>query len=80
MVPLRKSVPYEQPKVAGDTAEVFRLDPGLVEWAYQLTKDLRLVQELLGHSSPTTTARYAAYDKSQTVDMVRAMDEAWKRC
>ena len=42
MVPLRKSVPYEQPKVIGDTAEVFRLDPGLVEWAYQLTKDVTL--------------------------------------
>ena len=44
MVPLRKSVPYEQPKVIGDTAEVFRLDPGLVEWAYQLTKDVRLTE------------------------------------
>ncbi len=45
--------------------------------AYMLTKDLRLVQELLGQGSPQTTARYAAYDKSQTVDMVAAMDEAW---
>lgn len=44
---------------------------------YQLTKDLRMVQELLGHTSPQTTARYAAYDQSQTVDMVRAMDEQW---
>ena len=42
MVPLRKSIPYEQPKETGDTAEVFRLDPGLVEWAYQLTKDVTL--------------------------------------
>jgi purine nucleoside permease len=44
MVPLRKSVPYEQPKETGDTAEVFRLDPGLVEWAYQLTKDVPLTE------------------------------------
>jgi purine nucleoside permease len=44
MVPLRKSVPYEQPKETGDTAEVFRLDPGLVEWAYQLTKDVALTE------------------------------------
>jgi purine nucleoside permease len=44
MVPLRKSVPYEQPREVADTAEVFRLDPGLVEWAYQLTKDVPLVE------------------------------------
>ncbi|WP_167762318.1 tyrosine-type recombinase/integrase [Blastococcus sp. CT_GayMR20] len=45
--------------------------------AYQLTKDLRMVQELLGHGSPQTTARYAAYDTTQTVDMVQAMTDAW---
>jgi integrase/recombinase XerC len=45
--------------------------------AYQLSKDLRMIQELLGHSSPTTTARYAAYDKSQVADVVKAMDEQW---
>jgi purine nucleoside permease len=44
MVPLRKSTPYEQPKEVADTAEVFRLDPSLVEWAYQLTKDVALVE------------------------------------
>ena len=41
-VPLRRSVPYESPKEKADTAEVFRLDPRLVEWAYRLTKDTPL--------------------------------------
>lgn len=45
--------------------------------AYQLTKDIRLVQELLGHASPTTTAVYAAFDQSGAADMVAAMEEQW---
>jgi integrase/recombinase XerC len=45
---------------------------------YQLTKDIRLMQEMLGHSSPQTTARYTAYDKSGVADMVEQMDAAWK--
>ena len=43
-VPLRRSVPYEQPKETADTAEVFRLDSGLVEWAYQLTKGVPMAE------------------------------------
>jgi purine nucleoside permease len=35
-LPLRGSVPYEQPKAPGE-GEVYHLDPSLVEWAYQLT-------------------------------------------
>jgi hypothetical protein len=34
---------------------------------------------MLGHSSPQTTARYAAYDKSGVADMVEQMDAAWSR-
>lgn len=46
--------------------------------AYMITKDIRLTQELLGHSSPLTTARYAAFDRSQTAGMVAELDEAWR--
>lgn len=43
-VPLRKKRPYETPRAADDddTGQVFRLDPDLVEWAFQLTKDAPL--------------------------------------
>jgi Purine nucleoside permease len=40
-VPLRKSKPYELPR-APDEGEAFHLNPVLVEWAYQLTKDVEL--------------------------------------
>lgn len=44
-VPLRHNQPYEAPHRAETDApgQVFHLDPGLVEWAYQLTKDTVLV-------------------------------------
>src|SRR5450432_1887999 len=42
-VPLRKSVPYEQPKAESISGEVFQLDAALVEWAYQLTKNVALM-------------------------------------
>jgi purine nucleoside permease len=37
-IPLRKKAPFEQPVVAPE-GQVFHLDPGLVEWAYLLTRD-----------------------------------------
>ena len=40
-VPLRKSTPYEQP-VNTELGEVYELNSSLVQWAYQLTKDLPL--------------------------------------
>jgi len=41
-IPLRKSKPYELPRREPDEGETYRLNPALVEWAYQLTKDIKL--------------------------------------
>jgi purine nucleoside permease len=40
-VPLRKSVPYELPR-STDLAVSYRLNPGLVEWAFRLTEHVAL--------------------------------------
>jgi purine nucleoside permease len=39
-VPLRKSVPYEQPRA--DQGETYHLNPALVDWAFQLTRNVPL--------------------------------------
>jgi integrase/recombinase XerC len=41
--------------------------------AYQATKDLRLVQELMGHSAPSTTAKYAAFSRAGAAALVAAI-------
>lgn len=40
---------------------------------YRVTKDLRLVQELMGHLSPATTAGYAAYDRTEAAAAVNRL-------
>ena len=42
-VPMRRSVPYEQPRLPNDLAESFHLDPALVDWAFQLTRNVDLM-------------------------------------
>ena len=42
-VPLRRSKPYEQPLVTDDSSQVFHLEAGVVNWAYELTKNMKLV-------------------------------------
>jgi len=41
--------------------------------AYRASRDLRAVQELLGHSSPSTTAGYAAWDRAAAAAAVEAI-------
>jgi len=41
-----------------------------------LTQDLRLTQELLGHSSPATTAIYAACDTTKATAAVAGLSVA----
>ncbi len=40
---------------------------------YRVKRDLRLVQELMGHRDPATTAGYAAYFDADAVDVVEAL-------
>lgn len=41
---------------------------------YGLSQDIRVTQELMGHSSPSTTGVYAAYSKASAVAAARALD------
>lgn len=56
-VPLRKSVPFELPHREGDDGEVYHLNPALVDWAYRLTKDVKL------DDSETLRARRERYEQ-----------------
>lgn len=42
MIPLRKSKPYEMPRRLPDEGEVYRLNTGLRDWAFELTKNVKL--------------------------------------
>lgn len=43
---------------------------------YQVSRDLRMVQSVLGHASPVTTAGYAAWDQPSATDAVAALPVA----
>lgn len=41
-IPLRKTTPYERPRREPDEGEAYHLEPALVDWAFRLTKDVKL--------------------------------------
>ncbi len=41
-VPLRKTTPFELPLREPNEGEFYRLEPALVDWAFRLTKDMKL--------------------------------------
>lgn len=42
-IPLRLTKPYETPVPENNEGVAYRLNPGLVDWAYKLTKDIELM-------------------------------------
>ncbi|MSU65821.1 MAG: purine nucleoside permease [Opitutus sp.] len=66
-VPLRRSRPYELPRVTDDSSQVFRLEPGLVNWAYDLTKDVKLLDS---EGMATRRAEYGGTPNAQRAPFV----------
>jgi purine nucleoside permease len=69
-IPLRKKKPYELPADRSE-GEAYRLEPGFVEWAYQLTKSTPL-----GDTEPMQKRRalYTGYPKAQRPPLVMKGD------
>jgi purine nucleoside permease len=61
-LPLGKTKPYEQPHEADDGGAVYHLDPGLVEWAYQLTREVELADT---EALQRLRERYAGFPNAQ---------------
>jgi site-specific recombinase XerC len=57
----------------GSAATLHQLRHWFGTETYRARRDLRVVQELLGHASPMSTAGYAAYDQADQVAVVSAL-------
>jgi integrase len=64
---------------SGTAATLHQLRHRFLTQCYRATRDLRLVQELAGHSSPVTTAGYAAWDRAQAVVAVESIPAPGRR-
>lgn len=57
----------------GSAATIHRLRHWFGTQTYRASRDLRVVQELMGHAEPSTTAGYAAYDRPEAASAVNAL-------
>lgn len=71
-IPLRKTEPYEQPVPENNEGAVAHLNPGLVDWAYELTKDIDLgdSEELQGMRK-----QFKNYPNAQQAPLVMKGDQ-----
>jgi len=70
-VPLRKTTPYEQPVSHDPDDPVFALNPELVSWAFELTKDVPLVDS---KSLRASRMRYSGFPNAMKPPFVTRGD------
>jgi purine nucleoside permease len=66
-LPYGRHTPYEQPRKDLNLGEAYRLEPGLVDWAYQLTKDTPLMDN---EEMAKRRARYTGFPNAQRTPFV----------
>jgi purine nucleoside permease len=71
MVPLRKSVPYEEPLRPELEGEAYTLNQNLVNWAYALTKDIHLDDN---QKMQASRARFQGFPNAQRPPFVTEGD------
>jgi len=70
-VPLNRATPYEQPARSGLDGEMYALNPQLVGWAFQLTKDTPLADS---DTMRTSRARYTGFPNAMKTPFVARGD------
>lgn len=71
-IPLRMTEPYEQPVPANNEGAIYRLNSGLVNWAYELTRDTELMDT---EEIAAMRAQYVQYPKAQLPPFVLKGDQ-----
>jgi purine nucleoside permease len=70
-LPLSKTKPYQQPVLENEYNNAIHLNPGLVDWAYGLTKDLKLEDN---EKIKRMREKYSNYPKAQNPPSVMKGD------